>query len=110
MSKRVILSESQFIEYMRLKMNEAQDNLPREIRKLEIEEIKALLKRMVDDDFLVYFPNYSKQYTCSSLNDKGEVFEAVCTSYPSLLTDGNIGVSNDKYGNFEIENIINIQK
>ena len=111
MGKKIILTESQFKDYMRRMMcvDIQPQQQPKE-RELEIEEVDALLHRMIIDDFFVYFPKYGKRYNCAYLHEKGEIFEAVCTTpMPKLTSDGWIMVRNEKYGEFGIENLINAQ-
>lgn len=108
MPKRIILSEAQFKDYMRIKLNEEKGGADNENRKLTVDEVKNLIKGMVDNDFYVEFPQYGRKYHCTNLNEKGEILEAICTSYPERLSNGNIGAISKVYGAIEIENIINI--
>ena len=108
MGKKVILTEAQFKEYMRSvsrKLNEQQDGGERD---LETDEIEMLLHKIVDSDFNCYFKG-GKSYWCAYLKEKGEILDAVCSSFPAICSNGLIRVSNDKYGYFYIDNLINAQ-
>ena len=104
MAKNITLTESQFKDILRMKLKEEANN-GNEERYLEYDEIIQLLHRTVDDDFLVYFSN-GRTYNCSAIHEKGEIFDAICSGHPTLLPNGRIGLRNDAYGNFEMENLI----
>jgi hypothetical protein len=105
MGRKVILTEAQFKEYMRSVRKQLNENVGNE-RDLSVDEISALLHKMVDSDFACYFKN-GKQFICSNLKDKAEIFNDVCASFPVIDTNGMIRLSNDKYGYYHITNLIN---
>jgi hypothetical protein len=112
MKKKIILTESQFKTYMRHLTTEGveeQQPAQSEGRDLEIEEVDALLHRMIDDDFFLYFPTYGKRYCCAYLHEKAEIFDAVCTCHPRLNAEKYIVLRNANYGEFLMENLINAQ-
>ena len=76
-----------------------------EERELEIEEVEDLLHKAIDNDFYLYFSN-GNEYNCSFLDEKGEILDAICCCTPVLHKNGRIGLKNDSYGKFEIENLI----
>ena len=104
MGKRITLTESQFKDYIRImKLNE---DMYGENGDLEIEQIDQLLHKMVDNDFLVYFPN-GRVYNCNYTNVKGDVFDAVCGCIPRINEkNGRLILKSDKYGVFEMDNLL----
>jgi hypothetical protein len=62
MSKKVILTEAQFKEYMRSITKRLNENVGNE-RDLSVDEIIGLLHKMVESDFACYFKN-GKQFIC----------------------------------------------
>jgi len=104
MGKKITSTESQFKDFLRMGLRE--DTMAKyEERYLEYDELEKLLHRVVDDDFLVYFSN-GRTYNCSALHEKGEIFDAICSGHPRLLQNGRIGLRNDAYGDFEMDNLI----
>ena len=74
-------------------------------RFLDIDEIEKLLHKAIDNDFLLYFSN-GKKFACSAIHEKGEILDDICNGHPTLLPNGRIGLENEEYGKYEMENLI----
>ena len=103
MGKRIYLSESQFKDIMRKALHEGTGN---EGTFLDYDDVIKLLHEVVDNDFYCFFSN-GKVYGCSAIHEKGEIFYDICTGHPKLMPNDRIMLHNDRYGNYEIENLLN---
>jgi len=103
MGKTIVLTEAQFRDCMKkIKESTQIDN----DRFLDVEEVDALLHKMIDYEFMLYFPKYGKRFNCAYIHEKGEIFDAVCSGHPRVNRKGLIVLMNDKYGEFYMDNLI----
>ena len=102
MGKKIILNESQFKDIMRKVLREESSS---DGEFIGYDDIIALLHKIVDNDFYLYFTN-GKVYNCSAVHEKGEIFYDVCTCHPRLMSNGRIGLNNKNYGYYEMENLL----
>ena len=101
MAKNITLTEAQFRDLLKTKLNENSGD-----QFLDYDSTINLLYAVIQNDFKIYFGQ--KDYVCNSLNDKGEVLEAICNSsyQPSINENGRIKLFNQKYGFFEMDNLL----
>ena len=78
-----------------------------EWRYLEIDEMEALLHKMIDSDFVIEFEN-GRTWNCNSITSKGLALSAVCNGrHMPKVAGGKIQLYDKEVGFFQMDNILN---
>lgn len=99
MSRKIILTESQFKDFLRVKLNENNGiNAP----LLNENEIKEISHKLIDNNFDIYFGNGKIEH-CDDFSKKGIVLESLHSSPSRKMNDGRIKLFNKNYGYFFVK-------